>query len=84
MQNFLICHDISDETDTLGHWMEKGRNGVRLRAARIDIYCLYKNDKIKSAIIKKNDKILYKNVQSDLDYELILESIKNKEIDEIR
>ena len=49
-----------------------------------DIYCLYKNNKMKSAIIKKNDKILYKSVQSDLDYELILESIKNKEIDEIR
>lgn len=37
MQNFLVCHDISDETEALGHWMERGRNGVRLRAARIDI-----------------------------------------------
>lgn len=37
MQNFLVCHDIGDETDALGHWMERGRSGVRLRAARIDI-----------------------------------------------
>lgn len=49
-----------------------------------DIYCLYRNDKMKSAIIKKHDKIIYKNVESDLDYKLILEGIENKEIDEIR
>lgn len=49
-----------------------------------DIYCLYRNDKMKSAIIKKHDKIIYKNVESELDYKLILEGIENKEIDEIR
>ncbi|MDU7298392.1 MAG: HAD family phosphatase [Finegoldia magna] len=49
-----------------------------------DIYCLYRNDKMKSAIIKKHDKIIYKNVESDLDYKSILEEIENKEIDEIR
>ena len=49
-----------------------------------DIYCLYRNDKMKSAIIKKHDKIIYKNVESELDYKLILERIENKEIDEIR
>ncbi|MDU1087608.1 MAG: hypothetical protein E7A46_05680 [Finegoldia magna] len=49
-----------------------------------DIYCLYRNDKMKSAIIKKHDKIIYKNVESDLDYKLILEEIENKGIDEIR
>ena len=49
-----------------------------------DIYCLYRNDKMKSAIIKKYDKIVYKKVESDLDYKLILEEIENKEIDEIR
>ena len=49
-----------------------------------DIYCLYRNDKMKSAIIKKYDKIVYEKVESDLDYKLILEEIENKEIDEIR
>ena len=49
-----------------------------------DIYCLYRNDKMKSAIIKKHDKIIYKNVESEMDYKLILEGIENKEIDEIR
>lgn len=49
-----------------------------------DIYCLYRKDKMKSAIIKKHDKIIYKNVESELDYKLILEGIENKEIDEIR
>lgn len=49
-----------------------------------DIYCLYRNNKMKSAIIKKYDKILYKKVESDLDYKLILDEIENKEIDEIR
>ncbi|MFR6142141.1 MAG: HAD family hydrolase [Finegoldia sp.] len=49
-----------------------------------DIYCLYRNDKMKSAIIKKYDNIVYKKVESDLDYKLILEEIENKEIDEIR
>lgn len=49
-----------------------------------DIYCLYRNDKMKSAIIKKHDKIIYKNVESEMDYKLILEGIENKEIDETR
>ena len=37
IQNFQICHDIDNDTDSLGHWMEKWRGGVRLRAAKIDI-----------------------------------------------
>ena len=35
-------------------------------------------------MIKWHDKIIYKNVESEFDYKLILEGIENKEIDEIR
>ena len=50
----------------------------------LDIYCLYKNDEMKSSIIIKNGKILNKKLESDSDYDKILYEIKNKDIDEIR
>lgn len=37
IENFRVCHDIDQEAEALGHWIERGRGGVRLRAARVDI-----------------------------------------------
>lgn len=49
-----------------------------------DIYCLYKNGEMKSAILKINNKIIDKKIESDSDYDLLIKESKNKEIDEIR
>lgn len=37
MQNFQICHEIDSDSELMGHWLEKGRHSVRLRAARVDV-----------------------------------------------
>ncbi|MGM9999032.1 MAG: ATP-dependent DNA helicase [Candidatus Bruticola sp.] len=37
MNNFHNCHDIDDSQALVGHWMEKSKRGVRLRAAFADV-----------------------------------------------
>ncbi|MGM9991571.1 MAG: ATP-dependent DNA helicase [Candidatus Bruticola sp.] len=37
INNFHNCHDINESKVLMGHWLEKSRRGVRLRAAFADV-----------------------------------------------